>query len=145
MSNLQYYGDVNLVHGGSFASKDEHGYHIMRIEHLEDSRAENAITVERFYVWTDDIEEGAEDNVPMAEWCGMDVSEYEELPEFVRAIDHTLYFSQDSDNWTILLPYDEDPYFYDDDNETILAAIAKQGIGMNEQPVSPEWEQAMSK
>ena len=140
MSNLQYFGDVNLIHGGSFTSKDEHGYHIMRIEHLEGSKAENAVTVERMYIWSEDI-----DNQSLADWSGMAIEFYTELPEHVRAVDQSHYYSQDCDSWTILLPYDEDPYFFDDDNETILAVIAKQGIGMNEQSVSPEWEQAISK
>ena len=138
MSNLQCFGDVGLIHGGSFASKDEHGHHVMTIEHIEGSKVENAISVERFYIWSDDI-----DNESMADWSGMTVEEYSELPEYVRAIDQTRYYSQDSDQWTILLPYEDDPCYFDDDNETILSAIAKQGIGMNEISVSPDWENAM--
>ena len=138
IDNLFYYGDVGLIYGGHFASKDMYGWHILSIRHDNEDAPE--LNVSRCFVWADDIS-----NELLAGWNGMSLEEYIELPEFIRAIDESRYASREKDEWTITLPCEDEPYFFEDDNETILSAIAGDGIGMNEMKVSQEWRCAIER
>lgn len=137
MNNLQYYGDVNLIHGGSFASRDSEGYYIMKFGHddSDDRMQPNILHVERNYVYLEDVDLNV-----LAEFSGMTVDEYSKLPEYIHAIDYVNYYGGYDYYWTVVLPYEEDPYFFNDDNQTILEAVQEEGIGMNGILVIPEWE-----